>query len=331
MANNEQPTNNNGKTNVTPMSTETLIEIIHERTANLEQASNKSTITKTLDKSLAKLSRAERLNNAATITINRKNNTISHANAMELVEKEWIEKLEQTPPTFWSDKENTYCQFLSQDIKEVFLEHVRKMTTKSTLKEHIVNVNEKQGHYTKRPVKLEINGVRGNIKLNTVEDIIKKNINKNGTITEFKEGKLNEQTRNKTISFKANASAMKDIIEKLKWTVPYTNLQTDTRSKLYIRISCKPWMCKDCFIIGQHQCSGKKCAKCGYKDHTTKDCKSTTKFCPACKQKGHKARDAHCPTYLKNLAKNLIKMDMPEGILEHKKYRTEIIDYLQIK
>lgn len=313
------------------MPTEKLIEIIHERTANIEQETNKNIITKTLDKTVAKLSRTERLNNAATITINRKNNSIAHADVIKMIEKEWLTKLEQTPPTFWSDKENTYCQFLNQDTKEVFLEHIRKPTTESILKEHIININDKQGHYAKRPAKVEINNVRGNIKLSTVEEIIKKNMSKNSVVTSFKEGKVNEQTRNKSITFLANSHAIKDIMEKLKWTVPYTNLQTDTRIRLYMKLNCKPWLCKDCFMIGQHQCTGKKCAKCGHKDHVTKDCKSTHKFCPACKQKGHKAKDAHCTTYLKNLARNLVKMDIPEGLLEHKKYRGEVIDNIQIK
>lgn len=313
------------------MPTETLIEIIHEKTANIEQASNKTTIAKTLNKDIAKASKTERLSNAATITINRKNNTITHNNAIQLVEKEWLEKLEQTPPTFWSDKDNTYCQFISQEAKEVFLEYIRKPTTISTLKDYIVNINSKQGHYTKKPVKLEISNLRGNIKLETIEKIIRKNMGTNSQLSEFKEGKTNEQTRNKNITFKANSSAMKDIIEKLRWIIPYTNVQTDTRARLYIKINCKPWLCRDCYIIGKHQCTGKRCAKCGFKQHTTKECKSATKFCPSCKQKGHRAKDPHCPIYLKNLAKNLTKMDMPEGLLENKKYRQEVIDNLQIK
>lgn len=308
-----------------------LIEIIHEKTANLEQTNNITTVTQTLDKLLAKLGKVDKENSNSTITIKKKQGELEHNTIRDTIEQEWIDKRNQTPPTFWQDKTNTYCQFINEETKTTFIEHIKRKSNFATLKENILNLNSEQNHYNKMPIKFELNNVRGNIKAQTIENILKTNLGSNSKLFDYKEGKTDDRTKNKTISFKGNSSALKDIIERFKWTVPYTNRATDTRTKLYIKINAKPWLCKECYTIGHHQCPGKSCAKCGNKEHVTKDCQSATKFCTSCKQKGHRARDQHCPKYLKQLAKNLIKMDLPQGILENSRSRQEVIDNIQIK
>lgn len=148
---------------------------------------------------------------------------------------------------------------------------------------------------------------------------------------DIREGKPQQVTKSRSIFFKTNAASTKTLLVGLDGMLPYSNQATQTRTKLYLRINVKPWQCRDCYKIGQHQCTGKKCAQCGTTGHSGKECKSKTKFCDICKRKGHRAKDAHCPTYLNEVAKEIRKIDIPLEFYEDKELRIMLTRHLQIK
>ena len=56
-----------------------------------------------------------------------------------------------------------------------------------------------------------------------------------------------------------------------------------------------------------------------------------TKFCTNCKQKGHKAKDTHCRTYLMEISKELRKMDIPLEYLVEQEFREALVRHTQLK
>lgn len=306
-----------------------ILSIIHEKAANIEQITHKNDIAKTIENTIARMARTERDNNLSTITITKDENKLNYEQIIKEVEDLWIDKFEGAPTTHWQDKMNTYIQFINPIAKNTFIEILKKEKD-NPLKNNIPNIDSKS-QYTKKPIRLEITGVKGNIVAKKIEETIRKNVSKEAKISDFREGKTSFHTKTKIISFLANGEALNDLMKEMKWTIPYYNKTTGTRARFNLKINCKPWLCRDCFAIGRHECQGRKCAKCGNKDHPTKECTSPTKFCTNCHKKGHKARDIHCPTYLHNLTKNLMKTDIPAHLLENNKTRAEIIDKLQLK
>lgn len=308
----------------------TTLSIIHEKACNIELTSNKNTIVSTIEETIVKLVRTEKENIKSTITIRKSlSEKLTHEDIIEQIESEWIDNLKQMPPSFWQDKDSTFCQFMTSSDKNKFLAHIKQSNNKNLVNK-IVNINGEQ-QYEKKPARLEIQNVKGNIGVKHLEEIIKTGLSEEAQVFDFKEGKMGAQSRFKTVSFKANGMAIVQIMDKFNWMIPYVNRTTNIRTRLYIKVNAKPWICKDCYAIGQHKCEGKKCGKCGDKEHHTNQCTSATKFCTNCKKRGHKAKEAHCPIYLNTLAKNLLKMDIPVCLLESKRMRQNIIQNLAIK
>jgi len=313
----------------TPAATGSILDIIFEKTANIEQATNSQVIKIGLEEAIKITAKRERALRASTITIKLREN-LTHSCIMEEIDN-WIDANEQLPTTNWQDKEYSYCQFACLEAKNAFLDYIQVQTTQSNVKEQLVKANEVGAHFTRKPAKLEIQNVRANIKAERVKEILERATSANGPVTEFREGKANPITKSRSIFFKTNAQGVSLIINKMDGAIPYTNKETGTRVKLPVKINVKPWQCRDCWALGQHQCKGKLCAQCGLQGHLTKECKSKTKQCNNCKRKGHRTKDVHCPVYLNEVSKELRKIDIPLECLEDKELRFVLIKHLQIK
>lgn len=309
---------------------ETILDVILEKTANVEHQANLSTIARTLNEAIRLNSKRERALREATISI-KISDTTNREKIIETIESKWMTGKQQVPVTFWQDKEYVYCQFVSPTTKNNFLDFVALSGEGDVVRDNIVAANSEGLHFQRKPVRLEVANVRANIKTELIRATLDKIVANIGEIQDFKEGKMQTISKTRGIYFRANAACFSQLFKTLDGSVPYANKDTNTRTKLLIKINAKPWQCRDCFKIGQHQCEGKVCGQCGTKGHAAVDCRSKTKSCNNCKRKGHRAKDTHCPFYLNEIAKELRKMDIPLEFLEETDMRFCLIKHLQLK
>lgn len=308
-----------------------ILDVILEKSANIEQASNINTIRVSLDDIIRIQAKREKTLRQSTIML-KSDERFQAKEASEVIEQKWTEEYKQAPATYWADKAYVYVQFISPTEKNKFLDCAMTMLFPAEFKDRIQKPNSDGEHITRRPIKIEIVNVRSNIKLDKIQEsldnILKEN--KLATIEDLREGKLNLR-QNRSIMFKANTEAFRILFDTLDGALPYVNTRTNTKTRLFMKINCKPWVCRECYAIGNHTCEGKLCAQCGNKGHLTKDCKQKTKYCPVCKHRGHRAKDTHCPTYLNEVGKELRKMAIPMEYFEEKDHRFCLIKHLQLK
>lgn len=305
-----------------------ILDLIFEKAANVESSTMAKDVKESLRELLTNQAKKERGIREATITV-KHTDKWGHSEFLAEVDQ-WVEKMEQLPPTYWQDKEQSYCQFNAKDFKISFVEHLKENGSQE-LRDNMMRANSQGRHFSRKPARIEMANVRANIKLDRVKELLELASVIGEPLSEFREGKPHAITKARSIMFKAGASNINQLFGILDGALPYSNKQTNTRTRLQMKINVKPWQCRDCYAFGQHNCEGKKCLQCGDKGHTTKDCKSKTKTCINCRKKGHKAKDAHCNNYIHEVAKEIRKIDIPLEFYEDKKLRDQLIQFLQYK
>lgn len=306
-----------------------ILDIILEKCSNTEQSTNSQTISKALHEAIRIHAKREKALRESTITI-RSSDKLQCQEVSDIIEKEWANTKKQAPATYWADKTSVYVQFISREAKFAFLDFATT-TLGPDFKESILKPNSSGEHITRKPIRVMISNVRGNIKADRVLDILNNILSsRDQTVEEFREGKPNHM-QSRSIMFQVNTEAFKTLFGTLDGALPYTNPQTNTKTRLFLKINCKPWICRECFAIGNHQCEGRVCAQCGMGGHLTKDCKQKTKFCKNCKRRGHRAKDVHCPSYLNEIGKEIRKMAFPIEYFEDKDLRFSLTKHIQLK
>lgn len=312
--------------------TGSILDILHEKICNVEQSTNKHTITDALNDVLKQLAKRERINRDSTITL-LNNDQFDHNKIIMELETKWCEGKNEPAITFWHDKTHTYCQFITPLDKHNFLDFLTMNNNMSSLRELLVKPSAEGFYFIRRPVRLEINMVKSNIKTEMIKNQLIKILGKEEAIVDLKESKTNALTKSRNIYLKVQATAFLTLFKYMDGILPYANKESNTRTRLYLKINAKPWQCRDCYAYatGVHQCQGKVCAQCGNKGHDIKECKSKTKFCPNCKRRGHKAKEPHCLTYLNELAKEIRKFDIPLEFFEEKDLRYVLAKSISLK
>lgn len=333
------PKGNNNSTNGnnSNLNTGTILDIIREKTANIEQITHQQSYKNSLISSLRSIVKRERNVREATISVRQEDN-LKHEDIINIIENKWLEKhKEQLSITYWQDKEFSYCQFIDKKSKESFLKEALDPVWPGTnkeakLRENIKGLfNNNEPHFTRKPVKMEIPQVRPNIKMDKLKETLDKLTTDGTTITGFKEGKPHNMTKNRSVYFLTNAKGVRQLLGTLDGAIPYANKDTGTRTKLIVKINAKPWQCRECLTFGHHQCQGRICNQCGMKGHETRECKTKTKNCNNCRKRGHKAKDNFCPTYTAEIIKEIRKMDIPIEYIEDKNLRNQLINSLQTR
>lgn len=315
-----------------PAKTGGILDVIAEKSHNIEQATNNNTIKQTLSETLRLQARRERLVRDSTISIKIGKSYTDGNKIAELVEKEWVAKMKRNPISHWQSTTHTYIQFVSKEEKNNFLDHA-KINMPEDFDNSIEKPNSNGEHIDRRPIRVEISSVRPSVEADKVKEILHKiTAGDGGQIQDFREGKQNAVTKNRSILFKVDQQGFKVLFGTLEGALPYSNLQVGgIKTRLYMKINAKPWQCRDCFAIGRHQCRGKICGNCGQKEHNSKDCRQKTKYCTNCRQRGHRAKDPHCSVYLNEVAREVRKMCLPMEYLEDKELRFILSKHLQIK
>lgn len=313
---------------------QTTIDILLEKTTNIELSNNANNIRKTLAEILKISHKREASVRESTITL-KINDDTDFETIRESIEKEWIEEQNESAVTFWKDREFAYAQFITKSAKDQFLDYLKMMVTGTpNSNKHLEKINERlqppreDRHFKRREARVIMN----NIKMNQKIEEIRNTLNKLGIkISDLKEGKPNEQTRSRAIMFRTDSKGIETIFGTLDGAIPYNNTRTGTRTRLIAKINVKPWQCRECYKIGPHACEGKTCLQCGNKGHDSKTCKTKTRYCANCKQKGHRAKDTHCSFYLNEVAKEIRKVDIPLDFYEDAEMRFHLQKYLQYK
>lgn len=309
-----------------------VLDQILERTINIDESRIKRDSSASISNAIRDIAKMERSLRESTITLKITEN-FDHATLVELIHQEWTIKRDQMPVTYWRDREYTFCQFVSPTVKNSFLD-LASLDENYTLK-HIINRPNKDGqHFKRKPVRIEIQGVKSQIQADKVLRSIRISVeNKHADclISEIREGKLNAATRCRSLMLNVDADGFRHLFGTLGGVVPYVCLSSSIRARLTLRVNCRPWVCKSCFSIGRHDCQGPLCAQCGRKDHSSRDCGSKTTFCSRCNKSGHKATSLDCPIYLFNLTKELRRVDIPLEYYEEKDLRTTLIKALILK
>lgn len=314
--------------------TGSILDIIHEKASNIEQTSNAQTTKQSLNEAVKLLAKKERLIRDSTVTF-RVSEFLPSNKIISLIEEEIDKHAGQVPPTFWQDKEFAYCQFESIEAKNQLLDQIRIAESPNQLQTALMRPTIFGQHFQRKPIKLEIQNLKSNLKADIISDVIKFTSDEPAAeLIEFKEGKPHPITKNRSIYFRVNGPMFKHIFTKLDGAIPYSNRSTNTRIKLMVKINCKPFTCRECNQYGggpNHRCTGKSCTNCGLKDHVARECKSKTKYCSNCKRKGHRVKDSHCPTLINEVAKEIRKADIPLEYLEEKDLRATLIKHLQTR
>lgn len=306
-----------------------MLDVIAEKASNIEFININQSRRETLERNISILGKRESILREATVTVthNKQGEKI-----IEQLEHNWVEKREQAPLVYWQDLEKLYVQFPNNDIKMEFLlyEKEHPMTLFAAPGASVDEVNKTTDqHLTRKPVKCEIANVNPRITTTKLNNILNLLIHDGNRIINIREGKQHGPNKNRTIMFTTNAIGLRKIIGELDGAIQYNQISLNIKTKLNIKINCKPWQCKKCYKLGRHECPGELCANCGMKDHAAKNCISKRKHCNNCNKPGHRAKDAHCMVYQNEVIKELRKMDIPLEYLTVKHKREELINILQ--
>lgn len=332
-------TNSTNPTNLTKPTTST-IDTILEKVTNIESTSNRNWINQKLCDSLREFSKREALLRESTITL--KLDTNNNAEYLKnLVEKDWMPREGAVAATFWQDKEYLYAQFSDPSSKARFLEGLSSSETdiinqdnnpdktdktnkngRKTLLKHLVPARTNGLHFQRNLIRCEIQNTRACVDEKEILKTIKALVGVHGVVENFKVGKPHQKTHARSILFQIDANAYKQLFARYDGAIPYS--KDKTRMKLYPKIVCRPFQCRDCFKFGKHECQGKLCANCGRKGHQNNGC-TRLRYCNNCKRNGHKAKELCCPTYLNQVIKEIRKADFPAKQLDFERFRLDLI------
>lgn len=327
----------NNRTNNSDEQHGTILDTIREQTANIESFVNRRSFDLILSDELKKIASRERNIRESTIMV-RNTETITPDKIAEFTEKDWTEDAKGTPPTFWSDKSYTFVQFANKADKTQFIRMVKDASSNldiGRLNGLVNNENSEGNHFDRKDIKIEITNVREAIKPERVEATLKNLANEHALFSNVKPGKLYgpEGRKQRSLMIRVNGGGFEAIFKKLNGIIPYNSADGKITFKLLPRINARPFSCRDCYFIGPNHrdCKGKSCAKCGKDDHLTKFCKSKTRHCVNCKRDGHRAKDAHCPIYTREIIKEIKRMNIPLEFLEDDNKRFELVKALIYK
>lgn len=308
-----------------------ILDAIKEQTTNIEHLATSGQVQSVLAETLQEFATKERITRESTITVASSQN-LSLDQVAGLIDKHWIKAKEQAPTTYWKDKEHVYVQFLNQQVKEVFLEYAAAKEELKRLSESIAKPDHNGHHLKRKEVRIVINGIPEHIEADKVEQTILSLAGPKATISSVRAGKPygSGAKKMKSLMLGVNAEGYRLIYKVIGGSIPYNDEKT--RLRLFPKIACKPWSCRDCFFIGpNHVCTGRACGQCGKVGHASRDCLSKTRYCSNCKRPGHRAKDAHCPIFLREVSKEIKRMDIPLEVLENKNKRFELIRNLAYK
>lgn len=311
------------------MDTDGILDVILEKTSNTEQLANANNVKESLNDTLRSMAKREKLLRDSTIMV-KLDKGLNPTKVSDFIENNYCNVVNKPSATYWQDREFAFVQFISQTEKESFLDWANMSEVAAEFKTCIQAPNDDGEHIQRKPVRIVINNVRRMIKAELVEANIKRVLEDDNALINFHEGKANSITGTRSIMFNTNSDGFRKLFGVLEGTIPYVNSATGTKTRLFLKINCKPWTCRDCYAFGVHQCEGKVCANCGQTGHLTKDCKCKTKFCKNCKRKGHKSKEPHCPMYLAEIAKELRKICIPIDYFVDEELRFNMLKHIQI-
>lgn len=231
---------------------------IQEATANIERLENNRSIKEALAEAIRLHGRKEKTLRDSTLSYT--NTGIDTKDIANWIDEEWVYKLKQAPVTYWNDKCHINCQFINAEAKQNFL--ASGINTKPILATNLVTMNELGQHFRRRPIRIIINNVKPAINAGRVIEIIKNCTDFDTELTEVKDGKPHRVTKVRSIMFRINGHGLRALVEKLDGELPYADKDSHVKTRLRIKINCKPWQCRECFAIGVHQCEGRRCRNC---------------------------------------------------------------------
>jgi len=309
---------------------ETILDQIAEQAANLEREANHRTIRQQLKDVIRQQARQENDTRNKTITFLLDKG----ATGEEITDKvqAFVAMSQSGPVVIRNSKEYLFVQMARSRDKEALIDYIRISPETDKLKISLKPPNRAGQYYERLPIKLEINNVPEEIKLDKIKTLIESLLSDTdgAKLVLIKDGKLNPKTKRRDISLKVNGAAFKEICSTMHAILPYNDGKT--RSNLFIKVNCRPYQCNSCYTIGYHpKCVGKHCARCGSSDHEAKKCNRRTRFCRNCNKTGHRAKDPHCPRYMAEIAKEIRKFDFPIEYLEDGDNALQLAKLIQLK
>lgn len=179
-------------------------------------------------------------------------------------------------------------------------------------------------------MKIEIQNVPLFITVESFSKIVLEGVN-GGQLYEIREGSKHSSRDTRSLIFDVNSEGFRHLFSDLNGSINYIDLDSDINYILRFKVSCKPWQCPACFVIGRHSCKGRLCANCGAKSHDKHNCKAASYRCSNCLTIGHRAKDYTCPIYTSYLIRNLMRTDIPMEYYKNPHLRARLIDSMILK
>lgn len=311
--------------------TSSSLDILSEKIDNIEVITNHTNLKTQLYQALKNAGKRERETRKLTLTFSAGSETLLQ-NIIQEVEK----VNEGFPPLlYWMDKSSAYIKICDKSAMKRIRENITNAPTGSGLeqaKEAMVMEEDAPKTLTRKPVRLEINNVNNQIKLDSIVGILQAIQGKEKLYTDFKEGKTIARNASRLISFRANSKGMEKIYKNYGGQLPLKNqINQNKVIRFYPKVNIKPYSCRECYNTQHdHKCPGRVCNNCGEGGHQATNCTKSTRFCSNCNKPGHRAKDKNCPRFIQAIIKEIQRHDLPMEFLEDSASRLMLINNLQL-
>lgn len=291
---------------------------IKEKVSSIDGNTHKNNIRQQLRDSIKVVACKEKISTGSVIKISVNKELKDKIKEILENKKKGEHKLE-----IWENASSMFIKFFDNKARARLIDQLNKGNQEEIMVARQIQANL-DNKDIKKPVKFTINNVKDAVEAEEVVEYLNK-LNIDGTrFSDARNGK--KGANGKAISFKSNSKGVSLILCNMNGC-----LSIGGKKKLWPKINVKPWQCKDCGGTGSdHKCKGPACNNCGANKHNAKEC-TAKKYCNNCNKIGHRIRDLRCPKIMKEIVKEVERIDLPMELMETQEGRAILCDNLQLK
>jgi len=152
------------------MNSETILDIIHEQTSNIERSSNLQSIKGHLKEALREQARSERDTREKPVTF-----SLMKAHSADVISDRVLAYAllsQMGLISFRTSKELLFAQLSTPIEKEALVGNIRLSDNNSVLKETLLPPTQGRFHFQRLPLKLELNNLASHMRLDKIRSTL---------------------------------------------------------------------------------------------------------------------------------------------------------------